>query len=454
MGLTFREKGAGPSFLAGTDGRLATRDIERGCLLGRRLDDLRGKTVLVAVGSQLAAAALMLELDGVACRMLLLPPGLDPRHLPAIVAEAGVQAVVTDAAPFPPGLAPGIDVGGMQGVETAPVPHIARDVETEWVLFTSGTTGRPKMVVHTLASLSGPLSEGPLDCAPIWSTFYDIRRYGGLQILLRALLGGGSMVFSAAGEPIAEFLARAGAAGVTHLSGTPSHWRLALMSPAISALSPEYVRLSGEVADQAVLDGLRAAFPRARVAHAFASTEAGVAFDVRDGLAGFPARLIERDGGARMRVIDGTLWLRGGRTATGLLGTAHRPLADADGFIDTGDVVALVGDRYQFRGRREGVINVGGRKVYPEEVEAVINRHPDVCISHVWGRPNPITGAIVAADVVIEAAGHVVGPGDARLRDIRATCRRELAAYKVPVTLRAVASLPVAASGKLARAHA
>ena len=63
------------------------------------------------------------------------------------------------------------------------------------------------------------------------------------------------------------------------------------MSGETALISPEYVRLSGEVADQAVLDNLRAAYPHARIAHAFASTEAGVAFDVNDGLAGFPAEL-------------------------------------------------------------------------------------------------------------------------------------------------------------------
>ena len=69
------------------------------------------------------------------------------------------------------------------------------------------------MVVHTLPSLAGPLDDG-LAVAPgaVWSTFYDVRRYGGLQILLRALLGGGSMVLSSAHEPVGDFLARAGAA--------------------------------------------------------------------------------------------------------------------------------------------------------------------------------------------------------------------------------------------------
>src|SRR3989442_893213 len=78
---------------------------------------------------------------------------------------------------------------------------------TEWILLTSGTTGVPKLVVHTLASLAGPIDGDRLLTVPaVWSTFYDIRRYGGLQILLRALLGGGLLVLSRDPESTADLL--------------------------------------------------------------------------------------------------------------------------------------------------------------------------------------------------------------------------------------------------------
>src|SRR5437016_5955309 len=99
-------------------------------------------------------------------------------------------------------------------------------------------------------AITGRAPAGP---PTMWSTFYDIRRYGGLQIFLRALLGGGSMVLSSARESIGDFLARAGAHGVSHISGTPSHWRQALMSPAARRIAPRYVPLSGEIADQAIV---------------------------------------------------------------------------------------------------------------------------------------------------------------------------------------------------------
>src|SRR2546425_13244163 len=104
------------------------------------------------------------------------------------------------------------------------------------------------------------------------------------------MLGRRSIVLAGIDEPPGDYLVRLGARGVTHISGTPSHWRRALMSPSARAIAPRYVRLSGEIADQAILNTLRSFYPRAAVGHAYASTEAGVGFEVNDGLEGFPAR--------------------------------------------------------------------------------------------------------------------------------------------------------------------
>jgi acyl-CoA synthetase (AMP-forming)/AMP-acid ligase II len=310
------------------------------------------------------------------------------------------------------------------------------------------------MVVHTLSSLAGAITgeRAPARSA-VWSTFYDVRRYGGLQILLRALLGGGSLVLSSADEPTGDFLTRAGAHGVTRISGTPSQWRRALMSSSARRIAPRYVRLSGEIADQTILDHLRAVYPGATIAHAFASTEAGLAFDVDDGLAGFPAGLVGQWGAdVEMKVEDGSLRIRSARTAVRYLGEQGEPLADKDGFVDTGDIVELRGGRYHFVGRRGGIINVGGLKVHPEEVEAVINGHPEVRMSRVRTRKNPITGALVVADVVLRsepdsANGRVVELEDEILR----LCRESLSRHKVPAAVNFVPALAVAATGKVVR---
>jgi acyl-coenzyme A synthetase/AMP-(fatty) acid ligase len=340
---------------------------------------------------------------------------------------------------------------------SAPITR-RRSHETEWVLLTSGTTGAPKLVLHTLASLTSVLARrAPERGSAMWSTFYDIRRYGGLQVFLRAMHIG-SLLLSGPEEPVADLFSRARAAGVTHISGTPSHWRRALMSGATAMLAPAYVRLSGEIADQAILDSLRVAYPQARIAHAFASTEAGVAFEVGDGLAGFPASLVgAADGQTQLRVMADTLQIRSPGNALRYLGDEAGALRRADGFVDTGDRVELRGERYHFVGRAGGVINVGGLKVHPEEVEAVINSHPWVRMSLARARRNPITGAVVTAEVVLAEPlqGAPERPATETVtQEILEACRRALPAHKVPTGIRIVPALEVSLAGKLVRPNA
>src|SRR6202035_4834094 len=222
---------------------------------------------------------------------------------------------------------------------------------------------------------------------------------------------------------------------VTHIAGTPSHWRKLLMSGAASAFSPRYVRLSGEIADQAVLDGLRQAFPQSSIGHAYASTEAGVGFAVNDGLEGFPADMIgpNRDG-VEMKVVDGCLLIRSRRAAHAYVGRRAGALTDDEGFVDTGDMVELRGDRYHFVGRRGGIINIGGLKVHPEEIEAVINRHAEVRMSRARSRRSAITGAVVVADVILADGGSAGRSDEIRTRII-ADCRENLAPHKVPAMI-------------------
>jgi acyl-coenzyme A synthetase/AMP-(fatty) acid ligase len=439
-------------FFWGAEASVALADLLHGSVLSGQLEELRGRSVFLAAKDQLTAALATIELDGVARRLVLCPPDLPREHVRSVIEMAGVDAIVSDRPPSGLSL-PRVGCFVTCSPDIRPAEPRRRGLhKTEWVLLTSGTTGLAKLVVHSLSSLSAPIKAGKTAQNPIvWSTFYDIRRYGGLQIFLRAVIGGGSLVLSGAGEATGDFLIRAGARGVTHISGTPSHWRCALMSPLARRISPRYVRLSGEIADQSILDHLRSTYPHAGIAHAFASTEAGVAFEVDDGLSGFPASPIGKRGtDVELRVVDGSLHIRSGRIASGYLGTAEKQLADNEGFVDTGDMVELHGDRYYFVGRADGVINV-------EEVEAVINRHPGVQMSLVKGRKSPITGAVAVADVVLkQALGTAEETVDTEVlkREIVEKCHAALAPHKVPAAIRFVPALAVTGSGKLARFHA
>ena len=211
------------------DDAFCANSLSQGTSLDGRLSELSGRSVLLATKKQLTTALALIELDGKARRITILPPDVDADHLCSFLNTAEIDAIIFDCdlpstlreIPFRVRCAPSL----VPSAQTN-----AKRIDTEWVLLTSGTTGKPKMVRHNFQGLTGAIAEsGPAVGASAWATFYDIRRYGGLQIFLRAVIGGTSLVLSNAEETVADHLSRIGRYGVTHISGTPSHWRRALM---------------------------------------------------------------------------------------------------------------------------------------------------------------------------------------------------------------------------------
>jgi acyl-coenzyme A synthetase/AMP-(fatty) acid ligase len=283
-----------------------------------------------------------------------------------------------------------------------------------------------------------------------------MRRFSGLQMFLHALLTDSTLVLKPYDVSVAEFLPVLAATGSNYISGTPTHWRKVLMFEGRKQLNLKQVTLVGEIADQAILDALKRAFPMARLTHIYGSTESGTGFSVHDGKAGFPSDFLDRDlKGLTLKVDNGMLKVKSTRAAIDYVGHTSTPLRDQDGFIDTGDQVELVGDRYRFLGRRNGAVNIGGSRVHPEEVEAAINAHPLVSMSAVSAKKSPFTGAILVADVVLQSGASKI-PTD--LSDLStamiADLKTKLEPYKVPAIIRFVDDLNLSAAGKLDRKSA
>ncbi len=402
---------------------------------------LKGRRIAVDVADMSAALAAMIELDGLAARMLLLPPGLSSDIRAQLLARAQIDGIVRS-----PDLADGdprlevfpYDLGAL-----SPAPEPTAGTLTQWAMATSGTSGAPKAALHGLASLTAAIGAAP---PAAWGTFYEIRRYGGLQIALRALLGGGPLTLTGPGEATPQYLARLAAAGATHVSGTPSHWRRVLMDDT-HAFAPESVRLSGEIVDQGVLNALRARFPRAEIIHAYASTEAGVGFAVDDCLAGFPGDWLGAERVPTLRAQGGALRIKGPGLASAILGL-DGPMLDPDGYFDSGDGVEIRDGRCHFLGRVNGTINVGGAKVNPETVEAALALHPDVLACRVTARRNPILGAVVAAEIVARGGAQ---RGPALKSAILSQAAGRLKPHETPATLTFVDRLDLTAAGKVAR---
>ncbi len=326
-------------------------------------------------------------------------------------------------------------------------------VATTWLMTTSGTTGVPKIVTHSVASLTRSVRGTRPEALPVWGLLYDMTRFAGMQVGLQAMTGHGTLAAIDRDAVLGDQVAEMAAAGVTHLSATPTLWRRLLMAPGVEGLPLRQITLGGEIAEQPVLDAIRARFPKARVTHIYASTEIGVGFAVNDGRAGFPESYLSADApaGLAMRVEDGMLWLRPPEAhRTRYLGDNQLDI-DAAGYVRSGDQVEIRDGRVHFLGRDSGVVNVGGVKVYPERVEAVLTADPRVSLAQVTAKSSPITGNLLVATIV---PADPAADRAALKRELMAHAQAHLEREAVPAMWRFVDHLETNAAGKIVRSQA
>ena len=317
---------------------------------------------------------------------------------------------------------------------------------TEWVMSTSGTTSSPKLVVHNLKSIQRTIRKIPLkDNIPIWGLLYDYTRFAGIQVLMQSLISGATIIQPSVSKAFEEQLMFLAEHGCNHLSGTPTMWRKILLSGKANILALQRITLGGEIADDKILNSLKLAYPNAKIRHIYASTEAGVGFSVSDGKAGFPSSLLTKNNyEVKLKVLDGKLWVNNELVKNQYLN--NNGVVSIDGWIDTGDCVTISGDRFFFLGRESGVINVGGNKVHPEQIEGIILSHPDVQLVRVYEVKNPITGSLVAADIVLEdekSSGFT--------QELKAYLRPKLERYQMPVSITILENMEVSNGGKIKR---
>jgi acyl-CoA synthetase (AMP-forming)/AMP-acid ligase II len=331
------------------------------------------------------------------------------------------------------------------GGATPGVRPTVADVRPHLVL-TTGTTGAPRGVRHDWTRLTSSASHVTDGAGQRWLLAYGLHQFAGLQVLLHVFAAGATLVAPAPRRPT-EGLAAMRELGVTHASATPTYWRFVVAElRADGGPVPELrqVTLGGEAIPGPLLEVLRGTFAGASVSQVYAASEFGSTGSVRDGRPGLSIDALDRGEQAAvdLRVVDGELWVR---SRTGMLGYYGEPPVDADGWRPTGDLVEVVGDRVVFRGRSSDVINVGGVKVHPLPVEERVAAVPGVDLARVHGRPNAMTGAIVALEVV-PAPGTDL---DALKLALRAACA-DLPSAARPRSIRFVETLDTT-GGKIVR---
>lgn len=394
--------------------------------------ELAGASVALQFSNTIELLTHLVAMDGFVRQLLLLPPCLSGSPRTEVITAAGVSCLLNENELSV--LAP-----GPQEVTTGD--------ESRWLFTTSGTTGPPKVFSHTLRSLTATTKPERHHGREFrWGLAYQAHRFAGIQVVLQALVSGDTLVIpSSPGlTPMVECFIKN---RVDTLSATPSQWRNLLSHGAIRQCPLQQITLGGEIADQAILSTLAREFPDARIVHIYASTEAGVGFSVADGKAGFPESWLGKGPPLEMKISDtGSLLIKSPALSRS---ASLRSRLTAHGYLDTQDEVRVSDGRVHFLGRATGIINVGGNKVHPEEVENLVREIPEVQNALVSARKSPIMGQIVLLEV--QAGDLSAAESDELKRRIRDHCRKYLPNYKVPALINIVEELAVAESGKVER---
>ena len=297
-------------------------------------------------------------------------------------------------------------------------------------ILTSGTTGTPKAALYTWDHLLAQARIVPGEQDSVWLLAYPLNHFAGLQMLVHTLMNASTLAIPSSRQ-VTDLLTSISEHRVDSVSATPTFWRnLAgrLDAETAATLPIRRITLGGEATTGEILNRLHSLFPDATITQVYATTELGSCFSVKDGRPGFPAEYLDRPvGNVALRIVDGQLYAKVSKGMLRYADMTQRPESQDD-WIATGDLVEQVDDRILFRGRTTGIINVGGVKVYPLKVEELALSVPGVKAAHVFGKPNPIAGQIVALDLEVEqgySPDQVIG-------EIRRAAQSGLTRYEQP----------------------
>ena len=307
--------------------------------------------------------------------------------------------------------------------------------KSEITIFTSGTTGQPKKVVHSIATLTRSVRVGDRYKGQIWAYAYNPTHMAGLQVFFQAFENQNTLVnvFNQPREYVYQQICEK---RITHISATPTFYRLLL--PFEQAYeSVVRATLGGEKSDQHLYDSIMKIFPNAKINNVYASTEAGSLFAAKGDCFQIPEAIKDK-----FKVVDDELLIH-----KSLLGSSDS-FKFTDDYYHSGDLIEWVDEAkglFRFKSRKNELINVGGYKVNPGEVEVAIQDIEGVRQAMVYGKANSILGNVLCADVVLE-------PGfELKELDIKKVLSSQLQDYKVPRRIKFVEEISLTRTGKMKR---
>ena len=299
--------------------------------------------------------------------------------------------------------------------------------EGGFIIFSSGSTGQPKAILHGIEPFLAKFENAAKQFSTLAFLVFD--HIAGLDTLFYGLASGGALVFPT-GRDTRYICQLIQDQQVEVLPASPSFLRLFCVSEAYKSFdlsSLKIVTYGSEPMDTATLERLREILPGVRLIQKYGTSEFG---SPRSKTREDGSLWMKMDGeGFRCRIVDDILWVK---TDSAMMGYLNAPNPfDEEGWICTGDAVETDGEWMRIIGRKSDLVIVGGEKVYPQEVEAVIMEIDGIKDVRVRGEKHLMMGQVVTAEVECEMA---IDDKDL-LKLVRRHCRKKLEPYKVPISV-------------------
>lgn len=295
------------------------------------------------------------------------------------------------------------------------------------VLFTSGSSGEPKGAFHNLSKLLLKFQTRREPLLTINFLLFD--HWGGLNTLFHILSNGGTVVFLENRNPdyVCELIEKY---KVELLPTSPTFLNMMLISRAYerhNLNSLKIITYGSEPMPETVLHRLNSHFPNIKLQQTYGLIELGVMSSKSKDNESLWVKI--GGNGFQTRVVDGLLEIKSDSAMIGYL-NAETPYTE-DGWFKTGDSVEVEGEYFKILGRKSELINVGGEKVYPQEVENLILSIDHVLDVQVYGEKNPFTGNIVCAKILFDDMCDLA----ILKKEIKQICKLKLQSFKVPVKI-------------------
>ncbi len=309
-----------------------------------------------------------------------------------------------------------------------------KNTSSDWkiTLFTSGTTGIPKKITHDFKSITRFVKIAERKNNSIWGFAYNPTHMAGIQVYLQALLNGNSIVRLFGLDPN-KIHREIKENGITHISATPTFYRLLLPCEDVFQ-SVERITSGGEKFNEKTISQLKGVFPNAKITNVYASTEAGTLFASDNDVFS-----IKPEYEHLIRVVNDELLIH-----SSLMGSSEMNIEE---WYNTGDLIDIITEKplkFRFVSRKSDMINVGGYKVNPIEVEETILTILGVKNVRVYPKSNSVLGNIICCDIVcvdIEISES----------SIRTFLQSKIQEFKIPRIIRFVDELSTTRTGKIKR---